>query len=108
MTHHQNELNNIKRINTAQVRTGTLEARIVAQTEFLVIVPRQLGSALAQQENVKVLEPPMRLPSYKVKQHWHERYNQDAGDIWLRKTMASLFGSDFSTVIYPVVVVFIA
>jgi DNA-binding transcriptional LysR family regulator len=66
-------------------------ARIVAQTEFLVIVPRQLGSALAQQENVKMLEPPMLLPSYKVKQHWHERYNQDAGNVWLRKTMAELF-----------------
>ncbi|MEY4294733.1 MAG: hypothetical protein RLY82_421, partial [Pseudomonadota bacterium] len=73
-------------------------ARIVAQTEFLVIIPRQLGSALAQQENVKMLEPPMLLPSYKVKQHWHERYNQDAGSIWLRKTMASLFFGDFSSV----------
>ena len=66
-------------------------ARIVAQTEFLVIVPRQLGSALAQQENVKVLQPPMQLPSYKVKQHWHERFNADAGNQWLRKTMAELF-----------------
>ena len=63
----------------------------MAQTEFLVIVPRQLGIALAQQENVKVLEPPMLLPSYKVKQHWHERYNQDAGNVWLRKTMDELF-----------------
>ena len=66
-------------------------ARIVAQTEFLVIVPRQLGIALAQQERVKVLEPPFPLPSYKVKQHWHERFNLDAGNIWLRKTMIDLF-----------------
>ena len=66
-------------------------ARIVAQTEFLVIVPRQLGQALAQQEQVKVLEPPLPLPTYKVKQHWHERFNLDAGNLWLRKTMASLF-----------------
>ncbi len=66
-------------------------ARIVAQTEFLVIVPRQLGIALAQQERVKVLEPPFPLPSYKVKQHWHERFNLDAGNIWLRKTMVDLF-----------------
>lgn len=66
-------------------------ARIVAQTEFLVIVPRQLGHALAAQENVKVLEPPLPLPSYKVKLHWHERFNLDAGNIWLRKTMAGLF-----------------
>ena len=66
-------------------------ARIVAQTEFLVIVPRQLGNALAEQEKVKVLEPPMLLPSYKVKQHWHERFNLDTGNVWLRKTMAELF-----------------
>jgi DNA-binding transcriptional LysR family regulator len=66
-------------------------ARIVAQTEFLVIVPRQLGNALAQQERVKVLEPPLPLPAYKVKQHWHERFNADAGNQWLRKTMAALF-----------------
>ncbi len=66
-------------------------ARIVAQTDLLVIVPRQLGHALAQQEQVKVLEPPLPLPTYKVKQHWHERFNRDAGNIWLRATMASLF-----------------
>ncbi len=66
-------------------------ARIVAQTEFLVIVPRQLGYALAEQEHVKVLAPPLPLPSYKVKQHWHERFNLDAGNLWLRKTMADLF-----------------
>jgi DNA-binding transcriptional LysR family regulator len=66
-------------------------ARIVAQTELLVIVPRQLGQALAEQEHVQVLEPPICLPHYKVKQHWHERFNADAGSIWLRQTVASLF-----------------
>ncbi len=66
-------------------------ARIVAQTEFLVIVPRQLGMALAAQDRVQVLEPPLPLPNYKVKQHWHERFHADAGSIWLRQTMARLF-----------------
>lgn len=68
-------------------------ARIVAQTEFLVIVPRLLGQALASQERVQLLEPPMPLPSYKVKQHWHERFNADAGSMWLRKTMFELFSN---------------
>ncbi len=66
-------------------------ARIVAQTEFLVIVPRQLGIALAAQEHVQVLESPLPLPHYKVKQHWHERFHLDAGSIWLRQTMTKLF-----------------
>jgi len=66
-------------------------ARIVAQTEFLVIVPRLLGVALATQEKVQLLEPPVPLPAYKVKQHWHERFNADAGNIWLRQAMVGLF-----------------
>ncbi len=66
-------------------------ARIVAQTDFLVLVPRLLGHALAAQERVQVLEPPVALPAYKVKQHWHERFNADAGSQWLRQTMVELF-----------------
>ena len=66
-------------------------ARIVAQTELLVTVPRLLGKALASQEQVQLLEPPVPLPNYKVKQHWHERFNADVGNMWLRKTLAELF-----------------
>ena len=66
-------------------------ARIVAQTELLVVVPRLLAAALAEQEKVQVLEPPLALPAYKVKQHWHQRFNADAGNTWLRRTMAGLF-----------------
>ena len=66
-------------------------ARIVEQTEFLVIVPRLLGNLLAAHERVQVLEPPWPLPPYQVKQHWHERFNADAGNLWLRRTMAMLF-----------------
>jgi DNA-binding transcriptional LysR family regulator len=65
-------------------------ARIVAQTDLLVIVPRRLGQALAEQERVQILEPPIALPHYKVKQHWHERFNADPGSIWLRQTVAEL------------------
>ena len=67
-------------------------ARLVAQTELLVIVPRRLGEALALQEQVQVLEPPLRLPDFAVKQHWHERFHSDAANAWLRQTLAALLG----------------
>ena len=67
-------------------------ARLVASTELLVIVPRRLGEALAQQERVLVLPPPVPLPPFAVKQHWHERFHLDAGNAWLRATLASLQG----------------
>jgi DNA-binding transcriptional LysR family regulator len=67
-------------------------ARIVAQTELLVVVPRLLGETLALQERIQVLDPPVPLPHYEVKQHWHERFHADAGHGWLRRTFAGLFG----------------
>jgi DNA-binding transcriptional LysR family regulator len=65
-------------------------ARLVSQTELLVIVPRRLGEALARQERVRLLEPPVPLPPYAVKQHWHERFHADAANTWLRKTVADV------------------
>ena len=65
-------------------------ARLVARTELLVIVPRRLGDTLARHEDVRVLEPPVTLPPFAVKQHWHERFHADAGNAWLRATLAEL------------------
>jgi DNA-binding transcriptional LysR family regulator len=67
-------------------------ARLVAQTELLVIVPRRLGETLAQQEQVQLLEPPLSLPLFAVKQHWHDRFHADVANIWLRRTLAEVFG----------------
>jgi len=67
-------------------------ARIVAQTELVVIVPRILGEILSTQEPVKMVAPPFALPDYAVKQHWHARFHADDGNIWLRRTLAQLFG----------------
>lgn len=68
-------------------------AHIVAETELLVIVPRKLGEKLVSQEDIKLLAPPLPLPSFSVKQHWHERFHADAGNIWLRRAIADLFST---------------
>lgn len=64
---------------------------IVESTDLLVTVPRLLAETLLNRGNIKLLEPPMKLPSYKVKQHWHERYHHDPGVGWLRGVFAELF-----------------
>lgn len=66
-------------------------ARIVAQTELLVIVPRRLGDMLASQEDIVMFDPPVALPAFSVKQHWHERFHADPGNAWLRRTLSELF-----------------
>jgi len=66
-------------------------ARIVASTDMLVIVPRRVGESFANQEAVKLLDPPVSIPSYSVKLHWHERFHADTGNAWLRQALADLF-----------------
>ena len=68
-------------------------ARIVAETELLVVAPRKLGETLISQEEIRLIDPPTPLPSYSVKQHWHERFHADPGNVWLRRTIAELFST---------------
>ena len=81
----------IERRVALRVATFLGVARIVARTELLAIVPRLLGEVLAAQEPIQRHQPPVALPGYGVKQHWHARFHHDAGHAWLRRTMAELF-----------------
>jgi DNA-binding transcriptional LysR family regulator len=66
-------------------------ASIVAQTELLAIVPERYARLVAGSEAVRFLPIPVELPSYQVKQHWHERYHADVSNRWLRQMVAALF-----------------
>jgi DNA-binding transcriptional LysR family regulator len=64
---------------------------IVANTDLLVIVPERVAEILSRENRVKVVACPIALPSYQVKQHWHERYVGDPANVWLRGTISRLF-----------------
>ena len=63
----------------------------VQQVRGAQLAQRILGEVLVTQEPVRLLEAPFALPPYAVKQHWHERFHADAGNMWLRRTVAQLF-----------------
>ena len=64
---------------------------IVAATDLLVTLPRQIGETLAGLAGLQVFDCPVPVPGFDVRQHWHARYHQDAGNRWLRGLMAALF-----------------
>jgi DNA-binding transcriptional LysR family regulator len=64
---------------------------IVGASDLLVTVPERLGRLMQQAAQVKMLAPPIALPTYAVKQHWHERYHHDPATRWLRGVFAALF-----------------
>ena len=64
---------------------------ILATTDLIVTLPRQIGETLARLGGLKVLECPLTIPSFTVKQHWHARYHNDPANRWLRALCADLF-----------------
>jgi hypothetical protein len=54
-------------------------------------LPRQIGETLAAMAPLQVLECPLTLPPFPIKQHWHARYHEEPGNRWLRGVVAMLF-----------------
>ena len=64
---------------------------LVANTDLMVTVPRRVAETLVRIAKVKALPPPFPLPVFSVKQHWHERYQQDPANRWMRGVISDLF-----------------
>lgn len=64
---------------------------LVATTDLMVTVPQRVAETLVRIANVKVLAPPFALPVFAIKQHWHDRYQQDPANRWLRSVISDLF-----------------
>jgi DNA-binding transcriptional LysR family regulator len=64
---------------------------LLANTDLVATVPERVAQMLMGIANVKALAPPFPLPTFSIKQHWHERYHQDPANRWLRSVIADLF-----------------
>ncbi|MEO7007805.1 MAG: LysR family transcriptional regulator [Caldimonas sp.] len=64
---------------------------LVSQTDYVVTVPRRLALVFASYGNLKIIESPIKIPSFEIKQHWHERYHHDPASRWMRALVAELF-----------------
>lgn len=66
---------------------------IIAESDLISTVPMAVGVAFSKIANLKVLELPMKAPSYDLKQYWHERFHRDSVNMWLRGVVRELFHS---------------
>lgn len=68
-------------------------AALLLQTEDLVLtVPARVAELFQEQQGLVLLRPPpeLELPHFKVKQYWHERFDNDQENQWLRRNIARL------------------
>ncbi|PHM18828.1 MAG: LysR family transcriptional regulator [Curvibacter sp. PD_MW3] len=64
---------------------------LLANTDLVATVPLRVAQTLVRIAQVKMLAPPIAFPSFMIKQHWHERYQHDPANRWLRSQIADLF-----------------
>lgn len=68
-------------------------AAIIERSDLVVVLPRTVANLYAENSAVRLIEPPVELPRYDLKHHWHARYQKDPRHLWLRKTIVDVFCS---------------
>jgi DNA-binding transcriptional LysR family regulator len=65
---------------------------ILARTELLATVPHAIGFAyVSEHASITLVEPPLPLPHFDLRQHWHRKFHNDPRAGWLRSVVAELF-----------------
>ncbi|MEX3955795.1 LysR family transcriptional regulator [Trinickia sp. EG282A] len=68
---------------------------ILSRTDLIATVPHAIGFAYAAEHaSITLAEPPLALPRFDLKQHWHRKFHNDARTIWLRGIVAELFNDE--------------
>ncbi|OXI33379.1 LysR family transcriptional regulator [Burkholderia aenigmatica] len=64
---------------------------IDAQPDLIATVPLELGKVFSKLGTVRMLPPPVELPPFALRQHWHSRLNTDPANVWLRHLIKETF-----------------
>jgi hypothetical protein len=75
---------------TLRVPYYLLAPHILEQTDYVATLSATGADILAKMARLRVVEPPLELPSYKYSQIWRNRYNDDRAHTWLRERIASI------------------
>lgn len=52
--------------------------------DHVAVIPGQLADAFARHGQFKLLKLPFDLPASVIRMHWHKRFHEDTGNVWLR------------------------
>ena len=66
---------------------------IVSESDLVVTVPQKMADRAAAAFGLVARELPFDWPTFEVNVFWHQRAHQEAGNRWLRETLARLFAA---------------
>lgn len=65
---------------------------VLARSDLLVVMASRVAKAYAEVLPLKILPPPVKLPTYDPHVFWHERFHREPANHWLRNLYIELFG----------------
>jgi DNA-binding transcriptional LysR family regulator len=78
--------------NLKIVTHSFLTAALLAEkSDCIVTLPSGAAQALDHRSGLRVLRPPIEVPSFDVKLYWHERFHHDPAHVWLRNLIYERF-----------------
>ena len=66
-------------------------AVLVKHTDAIATLPLSIASVLAEDLDLQIMTPPIKLPKIDIFQYWHDRFHRDPGNQWIRSTFRTLF-----------------
>lgn len=69
----------------------TVVPMVLERSDLILILPRKVARVYERQGRFKFLPPPVPIPPADVAAHWHERFERDPGNRWLREMIMELF-----------------
>ena len=64
---------------------------VLERSDLILILPSKVARVYERQGHFRYLAPPVAIPPADVAAHWHERFERDPGNRWLRDTIMELF-----------------
>jgi DNA-binding transcriptional LysR family regulator len=71
----------------------TVVPMVLERTDLILTLPARVARVYEKRGSFKALPPPLAIPPADVGVHWHERFEADPGNRWLRGLVAELFAS---------------
>ncbi|HEY2338776.1 MAG TPA: LysR family transcriptional regulator [Burkholderiales bacterium] len=71
----------------------TVVPMVLERTDLILTLPARVARVYEKRGRFKSLPSPVAIPPADVAVHWHERFEADAGNRWLREQIVALFAA---------------
>jgi DNA-binding transcriptional LysR family regulator len=71
----------------------TVVPMVLERTDLILTLPARVARVYEGRGRFRTLALPLAIPAAEVAIHWHERFDADPGNRWLREQLVELFGA---------------